>query len=708
MALTYSDPNGTLIIPGAPVAWEVTPSNAGTATSGVVVLVGEAEAGPSYTEEDILLTGYFGTNSKSAVAAKFGSGRLVDAYAMACAPSKDPSVKGAPSRIYLVKTNTGTKAAATLTGTYATLTSKSAGTDGNLINVTVTTPSSNKRTIRIQRRADNVDQSYTIGNNVCFTIGAATSQTCNVVINSTTLTSPGIPAVAANGTATLLSVVAGNKLTINGVDFTAVDSNPGDDEFLITGTDDQDAAALAAAINASTSEGVEGIVTATPSANTVVITADVAGAAGNDITFTQTGDPITVTGDGKLAGGAALTVDPLNITLASYRTLGDLAGFISTKTGWSATAVAMFTQNAPTVLDQGTTDCHDSGGLEVGQIKKDAYEFITAINGSSLVSVTANPTTGLPTNETLFLAGGLKGASTNTNFVDALVQVKRLAANFVVTLVSQDASSDTDTDAASTYTVDSVNAAVIAHASECSQFKNKKARQCFISLMDTFANAKSAAQLTGSARAAMSFEEVMVAGQSGTLAWFQPWAASVIAASMQASAGYRPIFNKSINVYGARAPEDDFVVENVDNVEDAILNGLLCIAPRPDGSMSFVSDQTTYGVDNNAIYNSISAIYNADIISLTVSQKMERAFVGQSFADVSAGVALSYLTSIMAELKRLKLIVASSDAATGWRNAKISIAPPAMLVSIEVKAATGVYFIPINILVSQVTQTASA
>jgi hypothetical protein len=290
MALTYDDVNGRLVIPGAPASWDVAPSTAGTSATGILVLVGEAEAGPDFTNDDVVAGGGYGVNSKNAVKAKYGSGRLVDAYTMACAPSKDAAVKGAPSRIYLLKTNEGAKASAILSSAYSTVRAKQEGVNGNLINVTVTTPAANTRLVRVQRASDNISQSYTIGNNVVFTIGAHTATAVSMTITATALTSAGIPAVAASGTATLLSVVSGNKLTINGVDFTAVTSPavPGANEFL-TDTDNATATNLAAAINASVSVGVAGVVTAVPSTNVVTITADTAGAAGNAITFTKTG-----------------------------------------------------------------------------------------------------------------------------------------------------------------------------------------------------------------------------------------------------------------------------------------------------------------------------------------------------------------------------------------------------------------------------------
>jgi hypothetical protein len=85
---------------------------------------------------------------------------------------------------------------------------------------------------------------------------------------------------------------------------------------------------------------------------------------------------------------------------------------------------------------------------------------------------------------------------------------------------------------------------------------------------------------------------------------------------------------------------------------------------------------------------------------------MERAFVGKSVADVSAAVALSYLDAIMADFFRLKLIAASSDAPLGYKNARIVISGSVMKVSVEVKIAGAIYFIPISFFVTEITQAA--
>ena len=124
------------------------------------------------------------------------------------------------------------------------------------------------------------------------------------------------------------------------------------------------------------------------------------------------------------------------------------------------------------------------------------------------------------------------------------------------------------------------------------------------------------------------------------------------------------------------------------------------------GGNSWVSDQTTYSFDSNFVYNSIQAVYTSDILALDLAASFQAAFVGQSLADVDAATALSYLAQKMAGYQRLKLLAASDDAPLGWKNPTISILAPTMYVGVEIKLATAIYFIPININISAVQQSA--
>jgi hypothetical protein len=808
MAQTFVDDSGTLVIPQANAKWATAPSNSGIATRGVVVLVGEADIGPDFSQEaDGLAGATFGPGQFSAVQAKYGSGPIVDAFRNVANPSRDPQVRGAPTQVITIKTNVGTKAQGALTGGYAVARAKAAGANGNLISVEVQG--------KTAERAATISKAF---------IRSTGTEAIGVAANG------GTPATLVVTDLTPTAFVATNLAALGLVGVTVaggVNSKPANGLVAVTAEVTVAGAVVTIAISGGTwsnqpaagwtlliggaspimggtgqNSGYYVVTSATPStivAKKIVdidgatYTAPVAVAPGaaadattcdayTPVTFTNAVGvveglggslsiyrPVASTGShffdtsaaplaasvfttsttervvsvlvnrkndnlsetlnaggnvalsvGKTGStGATVTVDATTITLsggivltkASFQTIGDVAAYINAQTGWYASTPAAFQSKSPSVLDRGVFKADQNGIASTGpaRIKLDAYAVVTAIGTSNGIEFASNPTTGLPAVQAAsFLAGGLKGGTTDAVVAAALAAAGLTRCNFVVTCFSRDASLDIAdglTDSTSTYTIDGINAYNAAHVASFSQFKKRRPRQAFVSKKGTFTEAKTAAQTLASARVALAFQDVAALGAAGTQ-WFQPWMGAVIAAGMQAAGFYRPIFNKSVGLTGVTQAAGDFKSQDDDQVEEALLAGLLVIRLRDGGGFSFVSDQTTYATDENFVYNSIQAMYVADVIAQTVAQRMERAFVGQSFADVTAGVALSYLKGIMADLKRLKLIATSDDAVDGYKDAKVEIRPPAMLVSAEVKEATGLYFIPISFLVTQVQQTA--
>lgn len=115
--------------------------------------------------------------------------------------------------------------------------------------------------------------------------------------------------VSATATATLASAVATNAVTINGVTFTAVASGAAGNQWNIGGTDTLSAAALAAAINGSTSVGIAGVISATSALGVVTIASVATGEAGNAIAISKTGSPITLSPTAALAGGSGAAIN---------------------------------------------------------------------------------------------------------------------------------------------------------------------------------------------------------------------------------------------------------------------------------------------------------------------------------------------------------------------------------------------------------------
>jgi hypothetical protein len=431
---------------------------------------------------------------------------------------------------------------------------------------------------------------------------------------------------------------------------------------------------------------------------------------GTTCTVTITSTHLTTTKAGGAGGN-------LNIVLADFSTIADLVAYINAQTGYSA-AVGNTTlgQYATSTLDRVTAQgiCSTWNGLN-GRIKMDAYQFFTAVSDSATVQLGATPAraaAGLPltATSTSFFSGGARGSSTNSRWTGALDALSIIEANFIVTAVARDATSDIAdnlTDSGSTYTVDSINAYLRTHVLACSKLKKRKNRQGFTAKMGTFAEAKEAASNLASPRMVMCFQDNKAIDSQGNLAQMQPWYGAAQAAGAQAAGFYRAIVRKFANISGAVQAAGDCDDRDDTKIEEALLAGLLPLRRHPNGGWYWVSDQTTYSKDDNFVYNSIQAMYAADTIAMTTARRMEDAFLGQSVADISASGALTFLEGIMADFRRLKLIAASDDAPLGFKNAKVTISGPAMIVEVEVKLAGAIYFIPINFYVSPVTQTAN-
>lgn len=436
--------------------------------------------------------------------------------------------------------------------------------------------------------------------------------------------------------------------------------------------------------------------------------------AGGDIVLqvgTTKPDARVIIDDEKLSfmEGAAVAFEA---TFEQYVTLKDLADFISSQPQYSASlASARYAVRSPSILDRG--EYHISSmGSKVGRIKADAKAWLDEVNQSGLVRVELIGQSGLP-EESLpekFLSGGAKNGTSSLDVVQAFDAVAAVDTNFVVALFSKDASEDIAsslTDSSSTYTIDAINALKRNHVVSMSRLKAKKNRIAIASRSGSYTEQKEAAAEVGSFRLGFAIQDVKVTNSQGQVQQFQPWMSAVIAAGMQAAAGYKGIVKKFANVNGVVHADQSFNSKSQTQREDALKAGLLIMESVNTGGFRWVSDQTSYTVDNNFVFNSLQAVYIADLMSLTLINSFERAVVGKSVAEISAAAALGFLESELFNFKRLKWITASDDAPKGWKNASIRIQGGVMRVSVEVKLAGLVYFVPINLAISEVTQEAS-
>lgn len=705
-------------IPGAYPNVTVKSNPVGLGASGIVVIVGEADGGDSY-KNVALKDNSFTPDQLDKVSSAYLSGPIVDAMRALSAPSSDADITGTANRIFIVKTNSGTKASAIVDTDYGTLSDQNWGKPGNKYKYQITSiaaesaPTKSGVTITTFGAPLN-GTTFDIRLNglakTTITLSATPADHATIaalIIELNGLLPGGIVASAGTASNSLKLTVAVDAAAYRkgwGKSFELVDTDPGDLAAL----------GLTAGLTASAQEpGVE-VSVSRPDiglSETLDVQAAIAleiGYAGTTATCTidKTAKTLTTTVTG--GSGANLSVD-----LTSYRTVADLATYIGAQTGYSAVASAAAQQIAPSALDAVAAIgiAATATSTRPGRVKNAASSFQKIVGTSQGVAFTpgVGGTAGLPAPmaSPAFLSGGTKGGTLAADVVAAVQQLAGIQVNMIIPLFSRDSSADIAdalTESSSTYTIDAVNAAVKNHCIQYSTPKLKRNRIGILSYWGTYAETKIRSQGLANYRCVLAFQRPSQLDSTGNITKFLPWYAACVAAGMQAGGFYKAIVNKFANVISFEDPTG-YDSGSPGDTEDALDAGLLMLTKDTAGNR-WVSDQTTYGFDTNFVYNSLQAVYLADILSLDLADSFQKAFVGKSLADVDAATALSFLAQKMDGYKKLKMTAASDDAPLGYKNAKIAISGPEMDVAVEIKLATAIYFIPISISISQVQQNA--
>ena len=699
--------------PGSYFDVKVKSTPVGVASSGNIIIIGEAAGGAKYDAED-LKDNWFTPDQLDRVTAKYISGPIVDAFAALAAPSSDANITGSANRIYVVKTNGGAQAQATIASAYGTLKDKNFGIDGNKYFYQVTEVDAevgaSKEGIAITADVGAGDLD---GAEFKFR-GQGGAET------TVTLGTPAdVPAVIAEIDAALpagFSCVAGTaalSLKIESDADAAAHSKGYSKSFELVDSTPGDLAALGLTEGLSTSSQEPSHQIDVKRVDTNVNEAFQAEAAvAMELGYEGTTATLTIasgTLSTAVTGGAGAA---LSIEMSQYKTVKDLADYINAQTGYTASAASSSTQASPSSLDEVAAlgICSTGASLKAGKVKNGLNSFKNAIGQSVVVDFVATATAGLPDEmaNVAYLEGGLKGATLAADVATAAISIEGVDANFVIPLFSRDASEDIAeglTDSSSTYTISAINALVKNHVLKMSTAKIKKHRTAFVSIWSDYSTIKAESSAMANARLSVAFQKSSQVNSAGEIVSYLPWHTACVAAGMQAAGFYKAIVNKQANVIGFEDPAG-FDSGSPGDIEGALDAGLLFMEKGVVGS-KWVSDQTSYGVDTNFVYNSIQAMYAIDLTSLDLAASFQTAFVGQSLADVDSSTALSFLASKMDSYKKQKLIAASDDAPLGYKNAKVEINGPIMSISVEIKPATAIYFIPISIEVSQVTNSAA-
>ena len=361
--------------------------------------------------------------------------------------------------------------------------------------------------------------------------------------------------------------------------------------------------------------------------------------------------------------GGSLT--PIVVNTRKYSSLQELVTFLNTRTGVSAkVSQPAYNSLSTAVLDMVTdVGCLD-GQTEAaysGKIKKDYTDWVRYFTDNfGLIAFKAGglaTLAGLPDAEAIaqFLDGADIGSTNSASIQAALDAGLKLEVRQVIPLFSRDANKDVLdglTDAASTYSIDSIHAASKSHVSTASSKIFKKERFAMLSHYGSFADSQLKAQGLAFERCQMTFQLHNATDGEGVLRRFLPWIAScaIAAGRSQAILGTsmlrKPfLLSSAVHLGDVSLFSDslipDFDPEDRGQLTDAITAGLLVLnAVTGFGVRMESPDLTTRSRDNDPqawVWERAAVLFTTDEVRQTVRTVLEN-FIGNRQSDTPTAV----------------------------------------------------------------------
>lgn len=438
----------------------------------------------------------------------------------------------------------------------------------------------------------------------------------------------------------------------------------------------------------------------------------IAGASKNAKTLTTT-----------LAGDQTDGSANLNIALSSY-TMKQLVDFINAQTGYSCTlSTSTSAAKSATELDA-VTAVDISSATSLYRLQEELVEIINETSERVEASLATTPVVGIIANVTNeFLTGGAQGASTNTNFSTGMSKSLSEEYNVMLPCASRDAADDIAdavqgfTDAASTYTMASIFAAMNAHLRLRGSVKNRKEAQGMGGFRKaTKADVYSTTSGLSSELVQIALQDCYVLDADNNLSWKHPHVFAAMCAGIRLGTEVgEPLTFKRVNASGiGHVVNPETGIESGDfntdlDLDFAIDNGVL-FAEKSGSIFRIVVDNTTYGIDDSFVYNRGSVVEAAQFVAKDIRGVAEDVFVGPK---ISRGVARSVKSAIRARLIELNsddvnIITSSLDAPQGFveETFVVELVGNTVRVQVEIKPVQGLEFVFIEFTLGDVRQSA--
>lgn len=347
-----------------------------------------------------------------------------------------------------------------------------------------------------------------------------------------------------------------------------------------------------------------------------------------------------------------------------------------------------------------------AAGTELYKNLKELEDIVNSESALATALAFQNVAGTIQVSAKAFFTGAVKGASVTGDFSAGFSAGLAKFWNVVVPAISRDAAADiTDglTDSGSTYDVDSVFAAMSSALILRGTIKNKKEAQGIGGHRDsTIANSYAVSNATASELVQICVEDVLVANSNSELEWQQPHVqAGMMAGIRVGTEPGEPLTNKILNCNGIGHvvnsetgisagdfdPDTDFDV--------AIDNGIL-FAEQIAGGISVVVDNTTYGKDQNFVFNRGSVVEAAQTAAKRLRGRASVS-VGKKTGSGLRSSTETALTDELGDLFADEILSPSDDAPQGWKNLLVEVDGNTTSVKVHIKPVQGNDFVLIEI-----------
>lgn len=427
--------------------------------------------------------------------------------------------------------------------------------------------------------------------------------------------------------------------------------------------------------------------------------------AGTAATLTIAGATLGVKNLTTAITGAAS--DNLSISL-SNKTMKDVVDLISANPAYTVSL-----QNAQSGSVTPATDLDVITAVDIDTPAVDLYrnneELADIINTESelvtaavIQNVAGNPAVAAKA----FMTGGVKGLSASSDFSAGFAASLSKFINVILPAISRDAADDILdglTDSGSTYDVDSILAAMGTNLRLRGQIKNRKEAQGMGGHRSTtIATSYALSQTLASELIQLCVQDVLIQDELANDVWKQPHVQAAMMAGIRLGTEIgEPLTTKTLNCSGiGHAVNQATGISGGDFDADldfqVAIDAGITFAEQLRSGIEVVVDNTTYGKDQNFVFNRGSVIEAAHFIARSLRAR-GKLTVG---SKTVAGLRSTTETNMIDELEKLfsdDITSKDDEAPTGWKNLNVVVEGNTTLVSVHVKPIQGNDFVLIEI-----------